>query len=176
MASRMLPREARMEGGLMKWDGMIAAWTALNSTIGEHWSRAFAAPKALILIAESNQALRRNLVDVLRDQHYRTIEACDGAEAVRFSARCCRQIHLLMTSVRLPDLLGWELGELLRLDHPAAAIVYIAYNREDWWRLGSKKLKSVLLQVPFRPEAVLEVVRQALHADLELNSRLRLVG
>ena len=160
----------------MKWEGMNAAWTALNNTIRGHWSRAFVGQKSLILIAESNQALRRNLVDVLRGQHYRTIEACDGAEAVRFSARCCRQIHLLMTSVRLPDLLGWELAELLRLDHPAAAIVYMAHRREDWWRLGSKRFRSVLLKVPFRPEAVLEAVRRALHADLELNSRLRLVG
>jgi hypothetical protein len=95
---------------------------------------------------------------------------------VRIGARCQRQIHLLMTGVRLPDLIGWELPELLRLDHPAVAVVYIAHDREEWWRLGSKKLKSVLLQVPFRPEAVLKVVRQGLNAHRELNSQLRLVG
>jgi len=106
----------------MKRPGIIAAWNALNNTIRERWSRDFAGQKELILIAESNQVLRRNLVDVLRDQRYRMIEACDGAEAVRRGARCRRQIHLLMTGVRLPDLIGWELAELLRLDHPAVAV------------------------------------------------------
>jgi len=76
----------------------------------------------------------------------------------------------------LPDLIGWELAELLRLDHPALAVVYIAHDREEWWRLGSKKWKSVFLQVPFRPEAVLKVVRQGLNAHREVNSQLRLVG
>jgi DNA-binding response OmpR family regulator len=141
-----------------------------------HWSRGSAAQKELILVAESNQALRRDLVDVLRDQHYLTIAACDGAEAVRIGARCRRQIHLLMAGVRLPDLIGWELAELLRLDHPGVAVVYIAHDREEWWRLGGKKLKSVLLQVPFRPGALLKVVREGLNAHRELNSQLSLVG
>src|SRR5215831_8275785 len=44
------------------------------------------------------------------------------------------------------------------------------------WRLGSKKLTSILLQVLFRPEAALKVVRQGLNAHRELNSQLRLVG
>ena len=109
-------------------------------------------------------------MQVLRDQHYLTIAACDGAEAVRIGARCQRQIHLLMTDVRLPDL-GWELAELLRLDHPAVAVAYVAHDREEWWRLGSKKLKSLLLQVSFRPEAVLKVVRQGLNAHRELDSQ-----
>jgi DNA-binding response OmpR family regulator len=145
----------------MTWEGIIAAWAALNNQI-RHWSRAFGVQRELILVAESDRLLRRGLVRVLREKHYRTIEASDGAEAVRFSARCHRQIHLLMTAARLPDLIGWELVELLRLDQPAVAVVYIAHDLEDWRRFGRKNLKSVLLQVPFRPEAVLEVVRQGL--------------
>jgi DNA-binding NtrC family response regulator len=160
----------------MKWHSMIAAWTTLYDMIRGRWSRGSSAQKELILVAESNPALRRSLVDVLRDQHYLTIAACDGAEAVRIGARCKRQIHLLMTGARLPDLIGSELAELLRLDHPGVAVVYIAHDREEWWRLGNKKLKSVFLQVPFRPEAVLKVVRQGLNAHRELHSQLSLVG
>jgi hypothetical protein len=99
-----------------------------------------------------------------------------GPKQYGFGARCHRQIHLLMTAFRLPDLIGWELGELLRLDHPSVAVVYIAHDREEWWRLCSKKLKSALLQVPFRPESVLEVVRQGLRAHWQLNLTLRLAG
>ena len=160
----------------MKWEWMNAAWTALNNKIIGRSSLASAVQKRLILVAEGDRALRRDLRDVLRDQRYRTIEACDGAHAVRIGARCHRPIHLLMTAVRLPDLMGWELGELLRLDHPAVDVVYIAHDREEWWRLGRKSFKSLILQVPFRRESVLEVVRRGLHADLKLNSRLRLVG
>jgi CheY-like chemotaxis protein len=159
----------------MKRAGTIAAWTKLDNTIREYCSRAFAGPKELILVAESNQALRKGLMNVLREQHYRTIEACDGAEAVRIGVRC-RQIHLLVTGLRLPDLIGWELEELLRLDHPALAVVYVGHNLEDWRRLSSKRFKSRFLQVPFPPEAALEVVRWGLHTHRELDSRLRLLG
>jgi CheY-like chemotaxis protein len=145
----------------MIYRGIIAAWTALNNTI-RRLSRTSGVQKELILVAESNQVLRRHLVDALRNQHYRTLEASDGADAVRIGARCRRQIHLLMTAVRLPDLIGWELEELLRLDHPAIDVVYIAHDREDWQRLKRKHLKCILLQVPFRPRAVLEAVRQRL--------------
>jgi DNA-binding response OmpR family regulator len=86
---------------------------------------------------------------------------------VRIGARCRRQIHLLMTAFRLPDLIGWELAELLRFDHPGVAVVYIAHDREDWRRFGRKNLKCILLQVPFRPEAALEVVRQELSRSAE---------
>src|SRR5215471_16560852 len=123
MVPGMQAAETRMKSGLKKWDSMIAAWTALNDLVRGHWSRGCAAQKELILVAESNQALRRSLVDVLRDQHYLTITACDGAEAVRIGARCQRQIDLLVTGTRLPDLIGWELAELLRLDHPGVAVV-----------------------------------------------------
>ena len=145
----------------MIYRGIIAAWTALNNTI-RRLSRTSGVQKELILVAESNQVLRRHLVDALRNQHYRTLEASDGADAVRIGARCRRQIHLLMTAVRLPDLIGWELEELLRLDHPAIDVVYIAHDREDCQRFGRKCFKRILLQVPFRPEAVLEVVRERL--------------
>ena len=99
MAPGMRTAETRMESGLMKWDSVIAAWAALNDMIRGHWNRGSAAQKELILVAESNRALRRSLVNGLRDQHYLTIAACDGAEAVRIGARCQRQIHLLMTDL-----------------------------------------------------------------------------
>src|SRR5215469_7456649 len=153
MAPGMQAAETRMESGLKKWDSMIAAWTALNDMIRGHWSRGSPAQQEPILVAESNQALRRSLVDVLRDQHYLTIAACDGAEAVHIGARCRRQIHLLMTGVRLPDLIGWELAELLRLDHPGVAVVYIAHNREEWWRLGNKKIEVHALTSPIPPRS-----------------------
>ena len=165
MARSMLGTKRRWGSDPMMYEGIIAAWTALNAI--RHPSRTFTVQKEHILVAESNQVLRRHLVGVLRDQHYRTIEACDGAGAVCIVARCNCQIHLLMTAVRLPDLIGWELAELLRLDHPSVAVVYIAHDREDWRRFGRKNLKCILLQVPFRPEAVLEVVRQGLSRSAE---------
>ena len=151
----------------MTWEGIIAAWAALNNRI-RHWSRAFGVQKELILVAESDRVLRRGLVRVLSEKHYRTIEASDAADAVRFSARCHRQIHLLMTAARLPDLIGWELVELIRLDQPAVPVVFIAHDLEDWRRFWRKNLTCVLfLQVPFRPEGVLQIVRQGLDGSAD---------
>jgi CheY-like chemotaxis protein len=141
-----------------------------------HWSRGSAAQKELILVAESNQALRRNLVDVLGDQHYLTIAACDGAEAAHNGAHCERQIHLLMTGVRLPDLIGWELAEFLRLDHPGVAVVYIAHDRRRVVASWQQEIEVRPLTSPVQPRSRAESSAPGLNAHRELNSQLSLVG
>jgi two-component system, cell cycle sensor histidine kinase and response regulator CckA len=156
---------------------IFAAWTSLKATIRKLWSGPGAPHEQVILVAESNRVLRRLLISVLRAQDYRTIEARNGGEAVRIGARYRHDIHLLVTDVRLPDLIGWELGELIRLDHPALRVVCMGYNAADRRRqLGRTISRFVLLQTPFRREPVINAVRQELNEQTRLSrSGLKLV-
>jgi CheY-like chemotaxis protein len=161
----------------MQSDGVFAAWTSLSATIRKLWRGPWAPHEQVILVAESNKGLRRLLIGVLRAQHYRTIEAHNGGEAVRIGARYRHDIHLLVTDVRLPDLIGWELGELIRLDHPALRVVCMGYNAADRRRqLDRRSSRFVLLQTPFRREPFIHAVRQELSEQTRLSkSGLKLV-
>lgn len=164
-------------GWHMQPDVVFAAWTSLRATIRKLWRGLRAPHEQVILVAENNKVLRKLLIGVLRGQHYRTIEARNGGEAVRIGARYRHDIHLLVTDVRLPDLIGWELGELIRLDHPALRVVCMGYNAADRRRqLGRSISRFVLLQTPFRREPVIHAVRQELIEQARLSrSGLKLV-
>ena len=71
----------------MQSDEVFALWTSLRATIRKLWKGPWAADEQVILVAESNKVLRKLLIGVLRAQHYRTIEARNGREAVRIGAR-----------------------------------------------------------------------------------------
>ncbi len=157
----------------MRSDEVFAAWTSLRATIGKLWKGPWAAHEQVILVAESNKGLRKLLIGVLRAQHYRTIEAHNGGEAVRIGARYRHDIHLLVTNVRLPDLIGWELGELIRLDHPALRVLYMGHNAADRKRQLDRRIsRFVFLQTPFSGEAFIHAVRQ----ELSEQTRLRRSG
>lgn len=155
----------------MRSDEVFAAWTSLRATIRKLWGGSRALHEQVILVAESDKALRRSLIGVLHAQHYRTIEARDGGEAVRIGARYRHDIHLLVTDVRLPDLSGWELGELIRLDHPAVRIICLGHNVADRRRsLGRRISTFVLLQTPFRHEPIIRAVERELSEQARLSS------
>lgn len=160
----------------MRPDDVFAGWTSLKATIRKLSGGPRALQEKVILVAESDRVLRNLLVGVLHAQHYRTIEACDGGEAVRISARFRQDIHLLVTDVRLSDLIGWELGELIRLDHPAVGIICLGHNVADRRRSASRISTFVLLQTPFKHEPVIRAVQWELSQQARLsNSGLKLV-
>jgi hypothetical protein len=94
MASGMQTAETRMESGLMKWDSVIAAWAALNDMIRGHWNRGSDAQKELILVAETNRALRRTLVNafatntISQSQHVMAPKQCALAPVVSARFNC----------------------------------------------------------------------------------------
>jgi DNA-binding response OmpR family regulator len=155
----------------MRSDEVFAGWTSLKATIRKLSGGPRALQEKVILVAESDKILRNLLVSVLHAQHYQTIEARDGGEAVRISARYRHDIHLLVTDVRLPDLIGWELGELVRLDHPAVGIICLGHNVADRRRSPSRRISTfVLLQTPFRHEPVIRAVQWELNRQARLSS------
>jgi DNA-binding NtrC family response regulator len=131
----------------------------------------------LILVVESDKALRKELVCALREQHYRTIEASAGAEAVRIGVRCGQKIHLLVTAAILPDLIGRELGELLRLDHPYLQVICFGHTLDYYrWRADRRISWLAFVETGFGFKSLLRAVRQRLQTPRQLNPALRLAG
>lgn len=145
---------------------MVQIIAALQEAIKTHVLPIWTARHPVVLVAESDSALRRQLVDALR-RDYRTLEAATGAQAVRLGAQHLDPIALLLTEVRLPDLFGWELVELLRMDYPALAVLYVAAREEERNRPLTRRIpRPIVLPKPFRSEFLLQAARNELASHL----------
>jgi CheY-like chemotaxis protein len=82
--------------------------------------------RRVILIAESDGMVRTSIAGLLDAGHYKTLAASTGFEAVRIAASHRGRISLLMTELKLPDFLGWELADVIQLDHPGLRVLYMA--------------------------------------------------
>jgi len=134
------------------------------------WTDRFRSPRSTILVVEHDPVTRQLLSRSLRPA-YRILQAASAEEAVRIAAQHRRNIDLLLTEARLPQLFGWELLELLALDYPKLKVVYVSKSMDPEIRSHTRRQKVLQLEQPFQNSCV----RQAVHEGLE-NSQSNKVG
>ncbi len=111
-----------------------------------------------ILLAEDNEPLRRGLASILRHAGYRTLEACDGLDAVKTAVeqRALGGIDLLLTDVEMPVLSGVETAEWVRTLYPGVAVLVMsALDAENVPEVPD----SVFIQKPFTFSELLGRIR-----------------
>lgn len=82
-----------------------------------------------ILIVDDEERMRRVLTDYLRIKGYRTVEAADGAEALRLFAREAPDLVLL--DVMMPVMDGWEVCRRLRQTSHVPILLLTARSEEE---------------------------------------------
>jgi CheY-like chemotaxis protein len=91
------------------------------------------------------------------------LEAGHGEEALQVCQRHAGSIHLLLSDVVMPGLIGAPLVERVRALRPAVKVLFMSGYTDDVigdrGMLGSDVL---FLQKPFTPEVLIEKVRDAL--------------
>jgi DNA-binding response OmpR family regulator len=138
------------------------------------------------VVIEDEPAIRRGVVDALREARYAPVEAADGeaglAEAVRAG------VDLVLLDLLLPRRDGWQvLAELRRLRPGLPVIILTARGTEDERVRGLKmgaddyvlkpfsarellaRVEAVLRRAPARPAAVLKA--RLGHAVIDLGRR-----
>jgi PAS domain S-box-containing protein len=119
-----------------------------------------AMPGETILLAEDEAAVRKFLTATLRNQGYRVLEACDGAEALEIGRNAPR-IDLLLTDVVMPNMNGGKLAEAILVEHPGLKILFISGYAQDV--LSSKLLadsEARFLQKPFTQAELFARIRE----------------
>ena len=98
-----------------------------------------------ILVVEDELLLRMELVDVLQDAGWNTLEAATGEAASAFLDQD-EKIDFLLTDIRLGGAVdGWQVAERFREIHPDGAVIYVSANPD----LASRRVKdSVFLGKP----------------------------
>lgn len=105
-----------------------------------------------ILVVEDELLLRMELVDVLQDAGWNTLEAATG-EAASATLDQDEKIDFLLTDIRLGGAVdGWQVAERFREIHPDGAVVYVSANPD----LASRRVPdSVFLGKPVDMKVVL---------------------
>jgi signal transduction histidine kinase len=117
---------------------------------------------ASVMVVEDNDALRELVVETLRDEGYRVIEAHDGRAALSLFARQSPPPDLVVSDVMMPRLDGFALSTEIRARAPATRILLMS-----GYAGASSPAHSggePLLVKPFTPDALLARVRVLLDA------------
>jgi CheY-like chemotaxis protein len=120
--------------------------------------------RGTILVADDNDALRSLLTSILSREGYRTVEADDGASAIRLLGE--EEIDAAVIDVRLGADDGVEVSHELRRLRPGLPIALMSGSVEasEAQQRGAD-LTDLFLAKPFALEAAAAIVRQMLGQD-----------
>ncbi len=116
-----------------------------------------------ILLVEDETAILGLLEKVLSNQGYRVHTASNGLEALALVESKDISFDLLLTDVVMPEVSGTELANRLLADLQDLKVIYISgYTNSVLLRRGLLEGDVDLVQKPFRPQEILDKVREVL--------------
>jgi PAS domain S-box-containing protein len=116
-----------------------------------------------ILLVEDDAGVRFLVRDVLAQEGYTVLEACDGQEALRLCGQSDTPIHLVLTDVVMPMMSGRQLRDRVSQLRPDLKFVYMSGYTDDAVVLEQARADEIrFLHKPFTPETLTREVREAL--------------
>jgi signal transduction histidine kinase/CheY-like chemotaxis protein len=116
-----------------------------------------------ILLVEDDHDVRAYVVEILRELHYRVLEAHDADSALGIVDRNDVQVDLLLTDVVLPGMNGRQLAEELKVRQPGLRVLFMSgYSRDAIVHEGRLDPGVELMQKPLTQEVLEEKIRAIL--------------
>ena len=118
--------------------------------------------KALILVVDDNAKYREWLAWILERYGFETISAKSGRQAVELAIKC--PPALVLMDLNMPGMNGYEAAQAIHADRHTREIpiVAVSANCADFDRRASKAGFIAVLEKPWRPETLLEIVTNVL--------------
>ncbi|HEX8629022.1 MAG TPA: ATP-binding protein [Catenuloplanes sp.] len=117
-----------------------------------------------LLIVEDEEALREVTERIFTSGGYHVITAANGAEAVALAAAHQGEIHLLVTDVVMPNMLGKEAAERIRALKPGIEVLYMSgYAQPVLASQGRLDPDVHLIEKPFSASSLIEKAGQVLN-------------
>jgi PAS domain S-box-containing protein len=138
---------------------MQAAATALTPT-----APTLAVPLGTetVLLAEDEEAVRTWIGHALREMGYTVMTASCADEALQLAGEYAHPIHLLLTDVIMPRVLGPQLAQSFTALRPETKILYMSGYADDQTFPAELRDSSAFLQKPFTVSALAWKVRAVL--------------
>jgi len=116
-----------------------------------------------VLVVEDEAGVRELACQFLRVKGYTVLEAAGGHEAVDIARRHPGTIHLLLSDMVMPQMNGGDLAAQLRAIRPDIRVAFMSgYSEFSRGDLGQGFPEAPVLQKPFSPASLVEIVREAL--------------
>ena len=116
--------------------------------------------RATILVVDDEVSLRRLIARQLRSEGYRVVEAGYGMEALEVARRSAEPIHLVLSDIRMPGMLGTTLAQRLVAENPDVRVVLMSAHPIDELRSVSDRHGIVtVLPKPFEGQKMLGLVK-----------------
>jgi nitrogen-specific signal transduction histidine kinase/CheY-like chemotaxis protein len=110
-----------------------------------------------VLIVDDELALREVIERIFTGSGYRVLAAADGDQAVALAAQHDGEIHLLVTDVVMPNMLGQEVAEKVGRLKPGIAVLYMSgYAQPVLTAQGRLDPAVNLIDKPFTPASLIE--------------------
>ena len=79
-----------------------------------------------ILVVEDTDEVRRMICQILLYDGYDVLEAANGVEALELTVGHCKNIHLVLTDIVMPQMNGHELAEHIRRTKPSTRLLFMS--------------------------------------------------
>jgi signal transduction histidine kinase len=148
-----------------------AAGKAANAEAEERPS-AIQGGSETVLVVEDEAGVRELACKFLSVKGYNVLEAEGGPEALEVARRHSGMIHLLLSDMVMPKMSGTELAARLRAIRPDIRIAFMSgYSEFSNGDLSKNFPETLVLQKPFSPVSLVEIVRDALARPLDTPAR-----
>jgi DNA-binding NtrC family response regulator len=115
-------------------------------------------------VVEDEEALRLVTQRIFTRNGYHVLTAADGPAALGIARAYPGEIHLLVTDVVMPRMLGNEVAEKMLAIKPGIRVLFMSgYARPMLACQGSLEPKVVLLEKPFSEAELLSLAGQVLN-------------
>jgi signal transduction histidine kinase/CheY-like chemotaxis protein len=127
------------------------------------------APKGeTVLVVEDEEALREVTRRIFTRNGYQVITAANGLEALGIADGYPGEIHLLVTDVVMPHMLGREVAEKMRVIKPEIEVVFMSgYARPVLASQGRLDAGVALVEKPFSEADLLAVAGRVLNGHFQ---------
>jgi len=125
-----------------------------------------------VLVVEDEAGVRELACQFLRVKGYNVLEAGGGPDALEVARRYQGVIHLLLSDMVMPKMSGDDLAARLKEIRPEIRIAFMSgYSEFSRGDVGKGFPDAPVLQKPFSPTSLIEIVREALTRPLGAPSR-----
>jgi len=116
-----------------------------------------------VLVVEDEDAMREVTRRILARNGYNVITAAGGAEAIDLAAHQGQEIHLLITDVITPQMLGKEVADRIRTTRPAIRTLFMSgYAHPVLASQGTLEAGLTLIEKPFTETGILSKINEVL--------------
>ena len=115
-----------------------------------------------ILVVEDADEIRRLVCGMLVLQGYNCLAAADGVDALQLIESGVEPVHLVLTDMVMPKMMGSELARHLAQRHPDTRILLMSGYSDDPLVRSLERVPAIFIAKPFTAAALCAKVRRVL--------------